>query len=284
MAQFYNPYQKRTQSAGSPSIAPTQPGGSPSLVPTQPASPATGPNKTGGSIYDPGSYGHSGSTLYHLLSDKGWNTGETFQANSKIAALEAMKNAQSGANPEDYAAMDEMRNYYRSALADLPGNTEAGISSFDTQSQRGLNNLLSQYKNVNAGRGTLGSRQYAGAAGDIVGRANQDYINGLIAARSDAITQAGKIGSGLSGVQNQDLAERTFQGDQAAQYASLISNFMAQDQGREGQLLQMQGQKDAANKAMWGQIIQGLAVAGGTALAGPAGGMAAGAATKGATG
>lgn len=277
MAQFYTPYQKRMQPTGSGGTAPVSLTGPSAQQPQGVAGPVSAGNDT------TKGYG-AGSGLEWQLADPGWSTGQTFQANSKIEALGALRDAQTKANPEDYAAMDEMRNYYRTALADLPGNTAAGISSFDTQAQRGLNNLLSQYKGANAGRGTLGSRQYAGAAGDITSRANQDYIQGLIAARSDAINQANKIGSGLSGVQGQDLAERDFQSDQAAQYANLISNFMNQDQGREGQLLQTQSAKDAANKAMWGQIIQGLAVAGGTALAGPAGGMAAGAAAKGATG
>jgi hypothetical protein len=220
----------------------------------------------------------------HLIRDPQWASGLSFTGQSRDTALANMLAAQSTANPEDYAAMDEMRNYYRGALADLPGNTAQNISSFDTQSQYGLKNLLSQYKSANAGRGTLGSRQYGGAQGDIMSRSNSDYITGLLRARSDALDQAGKIGAGFKGVQDQDLNERNFQSDQAARMSNLITQFMAQDQGREAQLLSTQAQKDAANKALWGNIIQGLAMAGGTIAAGPAGGAAAGAAAKGATG
>lgn len=226
----------------------------------------TGPTKADiPGIFSHGSWGaRQGASLHSMLSDPGWSTGQTFQANAKISALEALRNAQTRANPEDYAAMDEMRGYYRDILADLPSANAQRTSTFDTNAQYGLKNLLSQHKGANAGRGTIGSRQYAGAQGDIVSRANSDYIEGLLKARNDAVAQAGQIQSGLAGIQNQDLAERTFQGDQAAQYANLISNFMAQDQGREGQLLQLQGQKDAANKAMWGSIIGGLAAGAGS--------------------
>lgn len=218
------------------------------------------------------------------LRDPGWSTGATFQANSKIAGLEALKNTMSTANPEDYAAMDEIRNYYRSALADLPGNTEKGISSFDSQSQYGLKNLLSQHSAANAGRGTMGSRQFAGAQGDIVSRSNNDYINGLLRARADALDQAGKINSGLTNVQARHQAEREFQFNQGQALADLIVNYMSMDNGREAQLTGLAAQRDAANKALWGQIIQAGAMAGGTMLAGPAGGMAAGSAAGSMTG
>lgn len=244
MANYYNPAQNKTTIPGRA----TQPGG------VNPAQTRT-------------------SQYMHLIRDPQWASGLSFQGQSRDTALANMIGAQSSANPEDYAAMDEMRNYYRGALADLPGNTAQNISSFDTQSQYGLKNLLSQYKNANSGRGTLGSRQYAGAQGDIMSRSNADYISGLLKARSDAVDQAGKIGAGLTGVQNQDLAERNFQQGQAMDLSNLITQWMNQDQGREASLMQAQGQKDAANKAMWGSIISGLAMAGGSAL-GPGGALA----------
>lgn len=223
--QFYQPNQKKTtvqQPVGQP-IAGRN---------TQAGGPVAGQDAT--------------SSYKHLSEVPGWGTGQSYIGKSRTAALGTLQNAQSTANPEDYAAMDEMRNYYRTALADLPGNTAAGISSFDTQAQRGLSNMMSQYKNANAGRGTLGSRQYAGGAGDIASRANQDYLTGLIKARSDALDQGGKIQSGLTGIQNQDLSERGFQQAQAQSIADQITQFMNMDMGREAQLENQRYDKEKA--------------------------------------
>ncbi len=267
--EYYNPVQNRS-ATGAPINYAAPPGSNPALSYSQPSPMANQKDRYG--------------TMTQIggLRDPATTTGATFQANSKIAALEALKNTMSTANPEDYAGMDEMRNYYRNALGDLPGQTADSVSSFNTQAQRGLTGNLAVLRNANAGRGTMGSRQYAGAQGDLASRANSDYMTGLIKARSDALDQAGKIGTGLSGVQNTNLLERKFQTDQGQSLADLITNFMAQDQGREAGLSAAQAQKDAANKAMWGQIVSGAAMAGGTALAGPAGGAAAGAAASGA--
>lgn len=254
---FYNPQAPKN---GSPPIA-AQPYTPPAYVAGRATVGAgmntgavnpNGPQNAGNSMWD--TYGR-GSSVYHQLSDPGWSTGETFQANSKIEALDALKKAQTNANPDDYAAMSELRNAYRTQLADVPGATADNISSFNSQSQNGLRSLLSQYKNANAGKGTMGSRQYGGAQGDIMSRANTDYMNGLLKARSDGIDQTAKLGAGLSGVQAQDLAERNFQNDQASNYANLIANFMAQDQGRESQLSQQKFQKEATNEAMKYQAI-----------------------------
>lgn len=165
------------------------------------------------------------------LEDPAWGTGITFATNAKMEAINAAKRGMSTANPEDYQGMDELRNYYRNYLSDLPGQTADKISSFDTQSQRGLSNLLSQYKNSNAGTGRIGSRQYGGAQGDIMSRAASDYTTGLINARSAAIDQANKVGAGLSGVQNQDMQERQFQADQSNRFSDMLTRMMAIEQG-----------------------------------------------------
>lgn len=223
-----------------------------------------GPQNAGNSMWD--TYG-SGSSVYHQLRDPGWSTGQTFQANSKIEAIDALKKAQTVANPEDYAAMDAMRKYYSGALSQLPSNSANNVSVLDTQMQRGLNNLLGQHATASAGTGRLGSRQYAGEAGDISSRMASEYMNGLIAAKNNELSQANMIGAGLQGVQLQDLKERDFQGQQAGRYAGLISDFMNQDQGRESGLMQAQATKDAANKQLWGQIIGSAVGAGGMMLA-----------------
>lgn len=163
-----------------------------------------------------------------------WGTGQSFQGAGRQGILQAMQGAQSKANPADYANMDALRSYYSQQLSDLPGNTQNNISSFDTQSQRGLSNLMSQYKNSQAGTGNLGSRQYAGAQGDIYSRSASDYATGLINARNQAIGQARQIQGGMSGVQNQDLQERQFQMQQANALSDQIYKLMGLDQGYQG--------------------------------------------------
>lgn len=218
MAQFYNPYQNRTTVQ--------QPQATPSAVP--------GLNASGKNANAGGDFGY----LSHMNQIGGtqWGTGASFQGAARVAGLNALKSAMSNANPEDYAGMDEMRNYYRGELANLPSQQNAGRSALDSQMQYGLKNMLSQYKGANAGRGTLGSRQYAGAQGDIVSRANQDYISGLIKARSDALDQAGKINTGLGDLQGRNLDERQFQMSQGQSLADLIAKYLAMDMGRESQV------------------------------------------------
>lgn len=164
------------------------------------------------------------------------STGMDFIAQSRKQGLGALIGAQSTANADDYAGMDEIRNYYRNELADLNGQTAKGMSSVDSQAQYGLKNLLRQHASANAGRGTLGSRQYAGAQGDIVSRSNQDYIDGLIRTKAAGLDQAGKISSGLGDVQARDLSERQFQQTQAESIANLIAKYMEMDYGREARV------------------------------------------------
>ncbi len=183
------------------------------------------------------------------------------------------------ANPEDYAGMDELRSYYRNQLSDLPGQTANKISSFDTQSQRGMKNLMSQYTSSQAGTGRIGSRQFSGAQGDIMSRGVTDYMNGLSNARTNALSQAGQIGSGLSGVQNQDMQERQFQMQQGQNLSNAIMRLMGMDKATPDK----NAEAAAASKQQTGQLLQTGAMVGGTLLAGPAGGAAAGMAAKAAT-
>lgn len=164
------------------------------------------------------------------------STGMDFITQSRKQGLGALINAQSTANSEDYAGMDEMRNYYRNQLADLPGQNAASVSSTDSAAQYGLKNLLKQHQNMNAGRGTMGSRQYAGAQGDITSRAGQDYVNALIQTKAAGIDQANKIESGMGNLQTRDLQERQFQQSQAESIANLIAKYMDQDYAREARV------------------------------------------------
>lgn len=236
MANFYNPYQNRTTA---------QQPATPSQVPgAKPAGQNTNASQNFGYL-----------NVNQLGSDQ-WGTGASFQGAARVAGINAIKNSMSTANPEDYAGMDEMRNYYRSALAGLPGQEQSQRSILDTQAQRGLSGIMSQLKSANAGRGTLGSRQYGGAAGDLASRANQDYLSSLIKARSSALADAGQINTGLGSLQERNLSERKYQSQQAQSLADLIANYMALDQGRNIDLAKLDFAGDEADKARQMKIYQ----------------------------
>lgn len=203
-----------------------------------------------------------------------WGTGDSFQGAGRQAVLGALQGSMSNSNPLDSAGMDESRQYLRNTLADLPGMEANNISSFDTQAQRGLSNLLSQHAAGAAGGGTLGSRQYAGATGDITSRAGSDYMNGLIQARANALQQGLGITQGLEGIQSGDLAQRQFQLQQGEALAGGYEGLMGMDMSRQGQLNQLQASQDAGKQQMINTLIQGGATAGGAAIAGPPGAMA----------
>lgn len=205
-----------------------------------------------GRTFNPGDASKNASQQYgdrltvNGIGDPGWGTGVTFAANSKIAALNALKNSMSSANPEDYAGMDEMRNYYRDSLAGLPQLTADKISSLGTQTQRDLSSGLNTAKNASAGTGRLGSRQYSAQQSNLASAANNDYLNKLIAARGDEITRAGQVGTGLESIQNRDLTERGFQYDQGQSLSDQILKLMGIDQNREQTLQSTEDAKDAA--------------------------------------
>lgn len=263
--QFYSPYQRNGQQDGSPPLVPmdaSQQAATPVPMPLKQPGYTPPPGYNGPKVQGDSEAGRPlnakdrfGTITMGGLADPAWGTGITFQQNAKIEGIRALKNAMSTANPEDYAAMDELRNYYRGALSDLPSTQNAMRSSFDTQSQRGLSNLMSNFKNANAGRGTLGSRQYGGAAGDILSRANSDYVNGLIANRMAGLDAAGKISSGLTGVQNRDLLERQFQMDQAKGYSGQINNQQALEGQREGALRDLEAQQEADDRGLVGNLV-----------------------------
>lgn len=261
--EFYSPYQQRKPSSGKLTTANTgaKPAGTaPPGTLDENGNPVNGYRDIKSQSFGP-------RLTVDGLADPGWGRGETFQANARPASINALKSSMTTANPADYQGMDEMRDYLRNYLADLPGNTQNNISSFDTQAQRGLSNLLSQNRTQNAGRGTLGSRQQMGAQGDITSRATSDYMNGLIKARADALDQSMKVGSGLSNLQSQDMSERKFQLGQGQALSDVILQLMNADQGREAQLSQTAAAQDAANKGFWGQIVGGGMGAAGLALA-----------------
>lgn len=219
-----------------------------------------------------------------------WGTGESFEGAGRQAVLGALQGSTSNENPLDAGANDQMRSYLTNYLADLPGQGSDHISSFDTQAQRGLSNLLSQHAASAAGTGTMGSRQYGGAAGDITSRAGSDYMNGLIQARANSLNQALGVQSGLNGVEGQNLRERQFQLDQGKTLAGGYMGLMSLDSGRQAQLEQERFQADQENKKMMAQLagdaVQGgaMVATGGASAAIPAASGASGAASAGASG
>lgn len=242
--EFYNPMAKKTASP------------QPAATPTYSAPGTTGQNRIGGG------YGldqqRLGNIDFQQAGTGQWGTGESFQGAGRTGILEEMTKGMSTANPEDYQGMDELRNYYRNYLNDLPGQTADKVSSFDTQAQHGLSNLLAQHKTANAGTGRIGSRQYAGAEGDITSRAGSDYMNGLINARADAINQANKVQSGLSGVQDQNMKERQFQADSSQRMSDMIYKLMSLDKGTPDKNAE-RAKEDKTNTI---NLVTGLANAG----------------------
>lgn len=209
-----------------------------------------------------------------MLGSDQWGTGASLQGALRPAMIDALKGSFSNANPEDYAAMDELRNLYRTQVSDVPTLENMGRSTLDTSMQRGLSNLLTQHRNAAAGSGRLGSRQFAGQAGDITSRLASEYNQGLLGLRNAAIGQGAQLGQSLGSLQSRDLAERVFQNQQAQSLSGLLERMSERDQNRESGLHQEQLAKDAADKAMWGQIISAGMTAGGMALGGPGGAMA----------
>jgi hypothetical protein len=168
--------------------------------------------------------------------ESGWDT----YKRSRNDAYTALKSGFTDADPADMAAMGQLRDYYTNYLGDLQKNSQGQMSQFDTQSQRGLANLLSQHKAANAGTGNIGSRQYAGAEGDIVSRAAGDYMTGVMDNRNQELARAGQVQGGLSGIYNQGLAERGYQYGQSKDLANYLSGIGKTEIAREGSLPQQE--------------------------------------------
>lgn len=205
-----------------------------------------------------------------FIQDPAWGTGgTTFQGILSRGAVDALKGATSSANPNDIAAMDAMRDYWTTALGDVSANSRNQMNQFDTQSQRGLANLLAQHRNASAGTGTMGSRQYAGAQGDITSRVAGDYMRGVMANRQQELGNAAGIQQGLAGIFGQDLMERNFQLQQGKTLADQYNRMWDQQQGRAQHL---DGMQDDSN---WIADVAPLLGTGlGFAFGGPMGAMA----------
>lgn len=217
--QWYNPNNVKTASGQPPAAAA-----------------ATGPQFS--DTWNKGATNWTGSTGNpndpFAAHEAGWDT----YKRTRNDAYQLMKSGMTEANPADYAAMDQLRNYYSGQLGDLEKNSQGQLNQFDTNSQRGLANLLQQHKAANAGTGTLGSRQYAGAQGDIVSRVAGDYMQGVMANKNQQLANAGQIQGGLQGLYNQDLTERKYQYGQANDLANYLRDVGKTEIGREAGLPQ----------------------------------------------
>ncbi len=209
-----------------------------------------------------------------MLGSDQWGTGASFQGAARPAMIDALKATFSNANPEDYAAMDELRDLYRQQVSDVPTLENMGRSNLDTSMQRGLSNLLRQHRNSAAGSGRLGSRQFAGQAGDIVSRVASEYNQGLLGLRNAGIAQGAQLGQSLGGLQSRDLAERAFQNQQGQSLSSLLERMAAADRGRETYLDQRRISEENAEAARWTGLIGAGGAAAGAFFGGPMGAAA----------
>ncbi len=206
------------------------------------------------------------------LNDPQWGFGTSFQANARQAGIMALKDSMSGQNEGDAAAQGEMRDYYRDSLGGLGKLGDLRGSALDTSMQRGLGNLLQQYKNTNAGTGRIGSSQYGRGQGDIVGRVASEYTKGLADLSGQQLQNAGQIGQGLGAISQQGLQERAFQNKQANDLANLYAQQQALDSGRDQGINALKAQQDQANQQFWASIISSGATAIGAASKGAQGG------------
>lgn len=215
-----------------------------------------------------------GNLTTSQLLDPALGFGPTFQASARQGGIEALKNAVSTARPEDVEAQGAMRDYYREGLDQLGTMGDRRGTAFDTQMQRGLSNMLGQYKRSRAGSGAISSPQYDRGTGDIVSRLSEEYTKGVNDLSGQQLREAQAIGQGLQGVAGQDMQERQFQQQQAQGIANWLSGQMNTDSQREQFLAGQQGQDDN-----WlGSLLPAIGTIGGAIAGGPMGAAIGGAA------
>jgi hypothetical protein len=190
----------------------------------QPNKKIVGRNWNAGDAINSGDYGSNATDMDFVLPTR----------NKQTAILQR---AQSSANPDDIAAMDSVRGALDTQMANMNYGGDLRGSALDTQTQRGLKNLLSQYKAQNAGSGRIGSSQYGRGQGDVAARVAEEYTKGVNDLAGNQIDRIGKIQAGYNGLYGQDLQERSFQNNQAKSLVDLLETQMGNDQAREGKLL-----------------------------------------------
>lgn len=212
----------------------------------------------------PGSTHRVGNLTTDQLLDPSLGFGITFQASANKGAVEALKDSMSTENPADAAARDSLRNYYMGALGDLGNKQDMRMNALDSQSQRGLTNLLGNLKKENAGTGLINSRQYAGAQGDIIQRLASEYTKGVQDINNQGLQDANAISGGLGTIYNQDLQNRNTQFGQGQSLANLLLTMSGNAGARDQFLAQQQMQQDKNNQDFWGDIIKSLATGAGS--------------------
>lgn len=208
---------------------------------------------------------------------EGYGTGVDFQVNARQGGIQALKDHFSSQNEEDAAAQGEIRDYYRNALSGLGQMGDRRGTAFDTNMQRGAQNLLGQFRRSQAGTGRTGGRQEA----DILQRLSEEYTKGINDLSGQQLREAGAIQGGLQGVVDTDMRERAFQNQQAKTLADYYAQQQQLDLGREEQLASQRGGEDNWMAAVLPAVGMGVGAAFGNPMAGAAIGSAAGGAMGG---
>lgn len=210
------------------------------------------------------SYGHLNTSQ---LEDPELGFGPTFQAASRRAGIEGLRKAQTFQNADDAAAQGELRDFYRQSLGGLGEMGDRRGTAFDTQAQRGAQNLLGQYQRSRAGTGRIGGRGEA----DIIQRLTEEYTKGVNDLGGQQLRDAGAIQGGLQGVVDTDMRERNFMQQQAKAQADFITQQQNLDNGREANLAASRG----AEGNWMSSVLPAVGTIAGAAIpgAGPMGAM-----------
>ena len=198
----------------------------------------------------------SNGVTFDMLGTGQWGTGESFMGAGNVAGSKAIRDAQSSANPEDYADLDALRSYYRFQLGNEPQMTADSISLADTRAQLAAKSAAENMRNSAAGRGTLGSRQYSARQADLGSQLGNDYINSLINARAQGLQRGQNAQAGLQNVQDRDTAERAFQMQQAQALSDQIMSMLSADARRQSTVQGLQAAEDSANTNMWATFFR----------------------------
>lgn len=189
-----------------------------------------------------------------------------FSMPTREASRMNLQRAMSVANPEDYSDLESLRGAYRGQLERQGGAAGVAGSALDTDMQRGLANMLSQYKRSRAGTGALNSPQYDRGLGDIMSRSNEAYVRGLNELENANLGRLGSIQQGFGNIYRQDLTERQDQFNQAKSLSDLLQRQIDADEARSGGLRGAEQAQKNADRAFYSDLINKVA-AGGAMLA-----------------
>lgn len=192
----------------------------------------------------------------------------------RAAAVRAIQQGMSTANPADQQSQDALRGAYQSRLSSLQGNAQGQKNQMDTDLQKGFQQQNDMLRRGAAGSGAYGSNAY----GNEVGNLSSQYANarnqGILGIENNLNSQLGQVGAGLSGVENQDMQQRQFAANQQNQLANNLLGINQSDINVGMQQKQMDQQQANSNNQLLGSLAGTLGTIGGMAAFGPLGGMA----------